>query len=362
MAALFVVIHHLRGSYSLHALPGVTGVLTNGLLYGHLWVDVFIVLSGACLMLPVARSRSFRGAGQFYLRRAWRILPPFWATVALAYALMAFKGTALPPYTLPANLLLLQDLLPRLNVLDGALWSVALEWKIYFLFPLLVWLWLRFGSPAVLLASAGIGYGLLGLLTVVYPSLFLEHSCPWYVFLFGMGMAATDFAVRPAPPRSPKLLPALFWGAAACLALLLCKWPITAAGDALYVRHLPIIDAAVGAVTALALIWLGWKAAGKEPSFPLALLSWKPLVFVGTFGYSLYLIHSLIVYRLQVLLADRLHLRFPLIVCVLDIAVTLGLAYGFHLIFERPFMSKPGTMGPKHEREAEAAAIESPAP
>ena len=103
---------------------------------------------------------------------------------------------------------------------------------------------------AVLALSALLGYGLAALLTVVYPALPLAHVCPWYVFLFGMGMAATDMATRPA--RFPWLRPSLFALAVACLAGMLHQWPITAAGEgrSQYLPHLPLIDAAAGAVTA----------------------------------------------------------------------------------------------------------------
>ncbi len=372
LAALFVVAHHLWRSYTETALPGLRGVAANWLLYGHLAVDVFIVLSGACLMLPVARSRSLRGGWQtFYKSRARRILPPLYAAIAFGLAVNVAHGIAhktLPsPKMVLLNLLLLQDLVQSANILDSPLWSVALEWKIYFLFPVFVWLWLRFGSRAVLLVSAVIGYGLTGILSAVYPSLYLPLSCPWFVFLFGMGMAATDFAMRGSrtasaePPRW--LIPSLFWAALACLALLLFRWPVTAAGESvLYVPHLPLIDTAAGTATALALVILSRKAMRQERSLPIALLSWPPLVFVGTIGYSVYLIHILIIYRIRDLLLAHLPVHPALAVIALDMVITVGAAYLFHLVFERPFMSKPGKPAIRTEREAEVAAIESPAP
>ncbi len=372
LAALFVVAHHLWRAYTENALPGLRGIATNWLLYGHLAVDVFIVLSGACLMLPVARSRLLRGGWQtFYKSRARRILPPLYAAIAFGLALNVAHGAA--HGTLPSlkmvllNLLLLQDLVQSSNVLDSPLWSVALEWKIYFLFPVFVWLWLRFGVGVVLLVSAIIGYGLTGILSAVYPSLYLPLSCPWYVFLFGMDMAATDFAMRGsriASAQPPEwMIPALFWAALACLALLLFRWPVTSAGEGvLYVPHLPIIDAAAGMTTALALVMLSRKAMRQERSLPITLLSWPPLVFVGTIGYSVYLIHILIIYRIRDLLLAHLPIHPALVVIVLDMVVTVGIAYLFHRIFERPFMSKPGLPSPKNERQAEIAAVENPAP
>ncbi len=363
LAALFVVAHHLWLSHTWGALPGFSGVLRNCLLYGHLSVDVFIVLSGACLMLPVTRFGSLRGGWETFTKsRARRILPPLYFAIAFAWAAHSLTGRAFPPNTVLVNLLLLQDVLPKNNVLDPPLWSVALEWRIYFLFPLFVWLWSRHGSLAVLALSAVIGYGLAALLGMVYPALPLAHACPWYVFLFGMGMTATDLATRPA--RSKQLMPSLFWGALACLALMLHQWPITAAGEdhSQYLPHLPLIDAAAGAATAFALVLLSEQSTRRSLSVPIKVLSWKPLVFVGTIGYSIYLIHAVVIFEIKRLLISRLHLHSNPEIIAIDMAITVGLASLFHLAFERPFMSKPGRPAPRTEREAETAAVELPAP
>ncbi len=45
----------------------------------------------------------------------------------------------------------------------------------------------------------------------------------------------------------------------------------------------------------------------------------------------------------------------------LIVLITLGMAYLFHLAFERPFMTKPGVKI-RTQTQAEAAAIVNPAP
>jgi peptidoglycan/LPS O-acetylase OafA/YrhL len=368
LAALFVVAHHLWREYTRGSLPGLKGIITNWLLYGHLAVDVFIVLSGFCLMLPVSRSGALRGGWQtFYKSRARRILPPLYAAVALGIAANIVKGVPPSKEVILANLLLLQDLLPQTNVLDGPLWSVALEWKIYFLFPLFVWLWSRWGLPWVLFISAVIGYALTILLLACSPAVYLALDCPWYVFLFGMGMAATDLALRRDQGSLTQLfswlLPCCFLGALACLAAVLFKWPITASGEQqVYVPHLPIIDTITGVVTALALVILSHLAARSTPSPIIRLLSWKPLVFAGTIGYSIYLVHGIIIYKVKAMLIAHLRVHPAIVVILLDMAIIICFSYIFHLIVERPFMSKPGKLAPKTEQQAEVAAIESPAP
>lgn len=51
---------------------------------GFAGVDVFFVLSGAVMMISSSHLRGFRSAGSFWLRRAIRILPPYWLVTGVA--------------------------------------------------------------------------------------------------------------------------------------------------------------------------------------------------------------------------------------------------------------------------------------
>ncbi len=85
-AALFVVLHHTY----ISVFPGFP--INNGpaglgfLMFGHLAVVVFIVVSGFSLGLAPTRRRNDlkHGSLTFYHRRAWRILPPYWVALILA--------------------------------------------------------------------------------------------------------------------------------------------------------------------------------------------------------------------------------------------------------------------------------------
>src|SRR4051812_10624228 len=82
LAALYVVLHHASQDVPAPMLRGWAAAARFLLRHGHFAVAVFIVLSGYCLMRPVARdaSRQIRGGTLAYLRRrAWRILPPYYA-------------------------------------------------------------------------------------------------------------------------------------------------------------------------------------------------------------------------------------------------------------------------------------------
>jgi peptidoglycan/LPS O-acetylase OafA/YrhL len=79
--------HHAPHSLPLRWLAKVTSE-------GHFAVTAFIVVSGFCLMLPVARAgRRLRGGtGVFLLRRFCRIAPPMYAAVLLAVLILQVPG------------------------------------------------------------------------------------------------------------------------------------------------------------------------------------------------------------------------------------------------------------------------------
>ena len=101
VAALFVVLHHCW-LLSFPGYPSNTGPWWLGwLIYGHFAVVVFIVLSGFSLAIAPARSQwKLRSIGGFARRRAWRILPPYWAalafSLAVAWWVVAQPGTPEP--------------------------------------------------------------------------------------------------------------------------------------------------------------------------------------------------------------------------------------------------------------------------
>src|ERR687883_1606131 len=95
MAALFVVVHHVF----LRAFPGYpvdrAPFWAAGFIYGRFAVVVFIVLSGFSLALAPARHGwRLDGVSRFAVRRAGRILPPYFA--ALVFSLVV-AWLILPP-------------------------------------------------------------------------------------------------------------------------------------------------------------------------------------------------------------------------------------------------------------------------
>ena len=203
--------------------------------------------------------------------------------------------------------------------LNGVLWSIAIEAQLYLLFPVLIRGFERIGRWPVL-GMTGVVAGLV--LRFVPDAMKLY---PWFGPLFVLGMLAAWAAYRPNVRVG--VHPAWGW---ALFALALVVTGVAAAlSNDLLASDLPL-----GAVVA-ALAYAGAVTDGGG----LALwLGWRPLVTLGGFSYSLYLVHhplQQVLYRFrpgwvtdEVTLAGFLLLTLP---------VVLGLAWVFSKVFETPW-------------------------
>jgi len=340
VAALFVVVHHIMQlAETAHPLQGLWHVIFRPFLYGHFAVSVFIVLSGFCLMLPVVRGgwHINGGAKTFLAKRARRILPPYYAAMVVALVASALPSLTdeilwrpLTPMGFVSHLFLVHNLSPvTFAQINPVFWSVAVEFQIYLLFPILVLLWRRIGGLATTLGALIVGY--VGLFILRDSP--LDGITPHYIGLFALGMTAAAIALSPEPPWA-RLREAVPWSLAA-LAVAALSIALSLRGKVLPLRTL---DLPIGVCAA------GVLVAASRPNSRLlrAALSWKPLAFVGGFAYSLYLVHLPILWILArssfapattMASNDRL---VRLLVVGLPLAV-LG-SYGFYLVCERPFL------------------------
>lgn len=354
LAALFVTAHHAWAQAWPVFTPGHThdwprGLwlpLTRVLFYGHFAVGVFIVISGFCLMLPVSQGKAMPGGAIGFLRRrARRILPAYYASLALSLALVGLcighkTGThwdnALPVRMgdIAAHLFLAHDFWHP-HLINYPLWSIAVEWHIYLLFPALVWLWRRWG-PGWTTAGTMLAVSVFQTLTNGPP---LNTILPQYAALFVMGMLASDIAFGPS--RACRVLrervpwtwtfAVLFGG----LVGLCAQWGHTQVEAAQNT-----LDYLAGAAAAALLV-----ALAIYPQSRLRVcLSWGPLAWAGGFSYSLYLIHApLLQVETQGLIALGLYPQQRawsfLALEGIGLPLILACAYGFYCLFERPFLS-----------------------
>src|SRR5579884_1165265 len=157
LAAYVVFVNHAYAQVWPPWLPALPprflSMFSYSLVAGHLSVSVFIVISGFCLTLPVCRAGGeLRGGVRGFLtRRARRILPPYYGALAFCLVLIwtvIGRPTGslwdvpirVTPVAVAAHALLVQDLFGT-GAINYVFWSIAVEWQIYFLFPLLVLSW-----------------------------------------------------------------------------------------------------------------------------------------------------------------------------------------------------------------------------
>ena len=337
LAALFVVLHHCW-LQSFPGFPRDTGPFWLGwLLYGHLAVVVFIVLSGFSLAVaPARRDWQLGGIGRFLRRRAWRILPPYWAALVFSVLISALVVTDQPSPPTGKSVavfgLLLQDAVPAPSP-NSAFWSIAVEAQLYLVFPLLLVLRRRWGAlPLVaLVATVVAGIQLLSGHVGVFASLL--HLTPEFAVLFTLG-AVTAGVLRPDPPGWLRRVPwPLLAGAGAVLAVV----GIGLAGSVWTVDHYFWVDQLVGVPVACLLA----AVASGRPGWLVRALDSRPLAGLGAFSYSLYLVHVPIVVLVnRLLVAPHLPHGTPVFLVTLLVAapVAVGFARVFGSVFELPFV------------------------
>ena len=338
--------------------PALYRLVLNFLEQNHYPVDVFSVLSGFCLALPVARTGKIRGGtAAFFKRRFRRILPPYYVALFLSVGLdmlaahWSHHSTWLipPPWihlpifnvsrALLISSLLLVDIFPQYGQVNGPMWSVACEFKIYFLFPTVLWVLTRYGRSLALAGAAALAYALMGLWwSSGWPH--NHSSCPWYVLLFVTGVCAAESVF--GHTRRP--LSRNVWMSLLVLPLMAFFAVILRFDVKLHREQMPfypILDPLLGVSTAAALALLSGRVAGVTLRPAVRLLSWRPLVFLGTFSYSIYLIYMPLQAVLHAVFEHIPVLKdhVGLMLMTLGTALILGAAYLFFLAFERPFLN-----------------------
>ncbi|MCC9136546.1 acyltransferase family protein [Pontibacter silvestris] len=352
LAALYVVLCHA----SLHVDVDQSSFSLAGLLYklvhkGHYSVDFFIVISGFCLMLPVVRRNGIMrdSTFQFIRKRAKRILPPYYLAMGFTLLLIAtligqdtgtiwHKSIPVTSWDIVTHLFLIQDVFEdTFSTINYAFWSISVEWRIYFLFPLLVLSWRKLGPFTTTLATILLTPMLWLALLPTDLNTGINGVSVHYVALFTLGMLAAhiSFSEQALCARLRDKLP---WKAIAVAVILvgLSKFALErATGLTLWI----LTDIMIGIAAAGLLLTI---TSGKLPLLH-KFLSWQPLVFIGTFAYSIYLIHAPLLQVLSQYMVAPLNLS-PLAgilsLFFFSFTLILGASYLFFLVAERPFMRK----------------------
>jgi peptidoglycan/LPS O-acetylase OafA/YrhL len=256
---------------------------------GFLGVDLFFVVSGFLMAWLYDMSRL--SASAFYLKRATRILPAYYATILLAVGVGAALllphelGDVVKSAFWAVGLAGNVDSWASDSYFDASrfrpllhLWSLGVEVQFYLLFPLIAWFWRK--TPWLVVLGFAASFAACLILAPISPKTPFFMT-PFRLWEFGLGFIAAKIALSRATPDATGLAPWLgATGLAAVAGLVFAPVPETA--------HPGFAALAVGCSTAAVLLF-------GLPGLVLRSAPGRGLAWLGDYSYSLYLVHYPIV-------------------------------------------------------------------
>lgn len=331
LAALAVVLFHYLPYYDKLYGHGfeLPDAVTATLLFGRYGVHLFFILSGFVIFMTLERTNK---ASWFGLARAFRLLPALWAAIILTFLSVHWLGPdsrAVPLDTALLNATLLHEYLGRDHV-DGAYWSLVVEvtfysWMALLFFSLRRWQQLRLALAGWVVISyvgvlwwkqipAPLEFFVKDLLFVKYAPLFVAGILIYRWHRYGRG-SAFDTTL---------------------LALSI--------GHGLVAYKLPYSLFVLGCFGVFAL-----AVSGR-----MNWLANRPMLWLGSLSYSLYLVHQNIGYGV---IGWSYEAGLPgWLGVALAITTALTLASLIHYSVEKPALSRFRAWRSKAESSAALAS------
>jgi peptidoglycan/LPS O-acetylase OafA/YrhL len=297
------------------------------------------------LYLPIARSGRCPTLATFAKRRIQRIVPPYYALIAIWAALALLTenkpaldvGTSAAVYVASLQTIFFAHTQAGL----GHTWTIALELQCYLAMPILVELFRRFKPGAVVVALVAMAAVWRAVIVMRYGDteftalFFTTSSLPGRLFEFGAGMYVAHQLC--SNKRSTWLGP--------LCGLVAAIW---VGRNALTPNAFNKISPWSDILWGVASAWLLIYAA----ELPLRrVLEWRPLVRLGEISYSVYLMHMLVLLGAAQVLAGLHGLALCFADLLLAAPVAIAVGYVFHVAIERRFI---------RTRSGEVAAIAQP--
>ncbi|MBV6658117.1 MAG: acyltransferase [Devosiaceae bacterium] len=327
--------------------------LANVLVNGWVGVDLFFVLSGFLVAHHLLKRDGDRLSpsryGHYVGRRALRILPAYYAVLALLLiGAFPFFTIAMDDlgWRIGYHLLLLQDVLP--SDINVVFWSLGVEWKFYLLLPFALAIRPERVRLAILLGLACAPFAARAWLaadlpdTITYQTFFETLRSPFYACFEGLVLGvlcALIYRRREAwIARVPRpALSGAFWLAATGLILLL-------------IGQGPLLDDGVdrfGQValqSVIAILFATMMLAVLLGGGPVRALSHPSFLAPARLSYAAYLVHLPLMPLAMLLTAalmGGLEINaVSLAVCLaITVSLTVMVSLVLHILVEKPFMA-----------------------
>jgi len=360
---MVLVLHFIGDSFPTTRLERA---VTAAAGWGQYGVDLFFVLSGFLItgILVDAREKPHYFKN-FYVRRVLRIFPLYYGVLAVLFFVLplvpALRGPTLETlrehqgwaWAYGVNVFIAirgEYALPYIS----HFWSLAVEEHFYFVWPFMVWLLAR-RPRALLAASLLIAAGALGLR--IACTLLGVNALALYVLtpfrLDGLALGAFLAVLVRQPGGVARIVRALPWVAAGSAILFLARFAwsrVSGAGAGVLV---PIRESLIVVLLACLLVWALTARPGTLVS---RLFTSRPMVFLGTYSYGLYVYHHFFSYylstrRTEFALAGRVgsHALAVALQATLGLGASLLVAYLSYQLYERRFLLLKSKFGPSHE-------------
>lgn len=364
LAVLAVVVFHVS-ALTDHIGRGITGQLSAPL--GTIGVSIFFVLSGFLLYRPHVAARhggpAVRLVGAYLLRRARRILPPYWVALTLLAIFPGITGVFSGDFWRYYGLLQIY----WEDTVGGGIsvaWTLCVEATFYLVLPIWAMLAARARSErSDLLALLGVVV-LSGALQIATMQHSVNHlvavALPGQAIWFATGMLLAHASVRGTAPlvragTSHGL--ALWLVAAGCVVGLALLTSGEGFGAWLLAIRTPTsMPEAVARVTLMLVLCVAFTVPaifGEDVrDLPRRLLGWRPVRFVGTISYGLFLYHLTVAQWLWntedpshfsargLGLVDHVGNGGAAVMLVLTLAVSLPLGWLSYRFVERRFIDQ----------------------
>jgi peptidoglycan/LPS O-acetylase OafA/YrhL len=320
---------------------------------GDLGVRTFFVLSGFLITTLLLRERQQTGRIsllEFYVRRAYRIFPAFYAYLIIVGTLAAVRWIELLPGDLFAAATYTTNFHAMRSWWTGHLWSLAVEEQFYVIWPLLLVVLGMARAPVSSVHARGTSVP-----RAWYATLFAIFAAPIIRVATWRWMPHERALVDQA---FPCIFDALATGCALALVmphhvrseriarLLAARWfwPCVALGFLPTLVTNPFVSLGIAMTCAnLSIAAIILRCVSRPDTAVSRTLERRPFVWVGTLSYSLYLWQQLFIDRHS---EQWIH-QFPV-----NVGFALCAAVACHYLIEQPFLR----LSARRRAEAEARA------
>ncbi|APC16785.1 acyltransferase [Pseudomonas frederiksbergensis] len=292
IAVLGVLFHHLQGSLFTDVVP-LLHTITE---YGQPWwgVDLFFAISGFVIarsLIPAlqgcsTRQEYWQQTRNFWLRRAFRLLPSGWLWLALMLLACVFFNRSGAFGTLYANLqATLAGIAEYANFrfadsfyhyeygTSFVYWSLSLEEQFYLLFPLLI-----------LVCRKHLVWALLALVVVQLLTLRTPILMVVRTDALALGVLLAMWSARPGYVRWEPTFLRRPWAGVSVLLVVAVALSVLATDRFTFTHY------RIGAIAVLSAVLVWVASYNRDYLMPGGLLK-NLMTWIGSRSYGIYLIH-----------------------------------------------------------------------